>query len=162
MGLFTRLRRFGKSLNMNYDEIKDWYDGYQFGNTRVYCPWDVVNYCDALRSDPEAPPKNYWSNTSSNEVVRRFIAGDRFRLAIPNMEIRKIFTTQIMELFKENVPKNGEMLNAFCRALRDGEAREAERLLGEYLKRTISIRDTFVKKRLKENRNPGLSGYRAR
>lgn len=73
MGLFTRLRRFGKSLNMNYDEIKDWYDGYQFGNTRVYCPWDVVNYCDALRSDPEAPPKNYWSNTSSNEVVRRFI-----------------------------------------------------------------------------------------
>ena len=78
------------------------------------------------------------------------------------MEIRKIFTTQIMELFKENVPKNVEMLNAFCRALRDGEAREAERLLGEYLKRTISIRDTFVKKRLKENRNPGLSGYRAR
>ncbi|MCI8566162.1 MAG: AAA family ATPase [Lachnospiraceae bacterium] len=197
----------------HYDEIKEWYDGYQFGNTRVYCPWDVINYCDALRADRDAQPKNYWSNTSGNEVVRRFIRemdkgaarreieklvageviqkeihpeltykdmyasvdnlwsvllttgyltqrgkpeGDCFRLAIPNREIRKIFTTQILELFRENVPKNGEMLNAFCKALENGRPQEVERLLGEYLKRTISIRDTFVKKPLKENFYHGI------
>lgn len=39
----------------------------------MYCPWDVINYCDALRADPDAQPRNYWSNTSSNEAVRRFV-----------------------------------------------------------------------------------------
>lgn len=57
----------------HYKEIKEWYNGYQFGNVEVYCPWDVINYCDALRADAEAQPKNYWSNTSSNEAVKRFI-----------------------------------------------------------------------------------------
>ncbi len=60
-------------LSDHYNEIKEWYDGYQFGNAEVYCPWDVINYCDALRVEPDAQPKNYWSNTSSNEAVRRFI-----------------------------------------------------------------------------------------
>lgn len=195
-------------LSDHYNEIKEWYDGYQFGNAEVYCPWDVINYCDALRVEPDAQPKNYWSNTSSNEAVRRFIqesdkasvrreienlvAGEviekeihqeltykdmytsvdnlwsvlfttgyltqkgkpednRFPLAIPNMEIRNIFTTQIMDFFKENVPKNRAALNGFCEALKNGDAENVEKQLTEYLRRTISIRDTFVKKQMKEN-----------
>lgn len=195
-------------LSDHYNEIKEWYDGYQFGNAEVYCPWDVINYCDALRVEPDAQAKNYWSNTSSNEAVRRFIqesdkasvrreienlvAGEvikkeihqeltykdmyasidnlwsvlfttgyltqrgkpednRFPLAIPNMEIRNIFTTQIMDFFKENVPKNRAALNEFCKALKNGDAEGVEKQLTEYLRRTISIRDTFVKKQMKEN-----------
>ena len=196
-----------------YDEVKEWYDGYQFGNVGVYCPWDVINYCDTLKVDPDAQPRNYWLNTSSNEAVRRFIResdhaatrreienlvageaitkeihqeltykdmydsidnlwsvlfttgyltqrgkpdGDNFRLVIPNVEIRKIFTSQIMELFKESVPKNGEALRNFCQALRNGDAKSVERLLGEYLRKTISIRDTFVKRQMKENFYHGI------
>ena len=196
-----------------YDEVKEWYDGYQFGNVGVYCPWDVINYCDDLKADPDAQPRNYWLNTSSNEAVRRFIResdhaatireienlvageaitkeihqeltykdmydsidnlwsvlfttgyltqrgkpdGDNFRLVIPNVEIRKIFTSQIMELFKESVPKNGEALRNFCQALRNGDAKSVERLLGEYLRKTISIRDTFVKRQMKENFYHGI------
>ncbi len=200
-------------LSDHYGKVKEWYDGYQFGNAAVYCPWDVINYCDALLADADAQPKNYWSNTSSNEAVRRFIResdkaavrreiealvagevitkeiyqeltykdmydsidhlwsvlfttgyltqrgkpeGDRFPLAIPNIEIRKIFTAQIMEFFKENVPKNGEAVRAFCEALKNGNAECVEKRLGEYLKRTISIRDTFVKKQMKENFYHGI------
>lgn len=200
-------------LSAHYAEVKEWYDGYQFGNAEVYCPWDVINYCDALRSDRDAKPKNYWTNTSSNEAVKRFIQesdkgavrreieklvageiitkeihqeltykemydsienlwsvlfttgyltqrgkpeGDSFHLAIPNIEIRKIFTTQIMEFFKENVPKNGEALKDFCEALKNGEPERVEKGLAEYLKRTVSIRDTFVKKQLKENFYHGI------
>lgn len=179
----------------------------------VYCPWDVLNYCDLLRADPEAQPQNYWSNTSSNEVVKRFIEqsdngrtrleierlvagevihktihqeltyqdmyqsienlwsvlfttgyltqrgrvnGDEFQLAIPNMEIRKIFTTQIMEYFKEGVRKNGKLLQEFTKALQHGNAEEVEKQFGAYLKKTISIRDTFVKRQLKENFYHGI------
>lgn len=196
-----------------YDEVKEWYDGYQFGNVGVYCPWDVINYCDTLRADPDAKPRNYWSNTSSNETVRRFIResdkavarreieklvagevitkeihqeltykdmydsvdnlwsvlfttgyltqrgkleGDSLKLAIPNVEIRKIFTDQIMEFFKESIPKNGEALRNFCQALKNGDPKSVESLLGEYLKQTISIRDTFVKKQMKENFYHGI------
>ncbi|MGN8630072.1 AAA family ATPase [Blautia sp. HCP3S3_G3] len=60
-------------LSGSFNLIKVWYDGYQFGCTDVYCPWDVLNYCDLLRSNPEAQPQNYWTNTSSNDVVKRFI-----------------------------------------------------------------------------------------
>lgn len=55
------------------DTVKEWYDGYQFGNVSVYCPWDVINYCDALLGDSAAHPENYWANTSGNTMVRRFI-----------------------------------------------------------------------------------------
>lgn len=60
-------------LIKNYELIKEWYDGYQFGNVDVYCPWDVINYCDLLRVDKDAQPRNYWGNTSSNDAVRKFI-----------------------------------------------------------------------------------------
>lgn len=196
-----------------YGAVKEWYDGYRFGNVDVYCPWDVINYVDELRADKTAFPQNYWSNTSSNDIVRHFIEkatagtikreiealvageivtkeihqeltykdlydsidniwsvlfatgyltqrrkaeGDIFQLAIPNMEIRRIFTRQIMVLFKENVQKDGAALEAFCTALKDGDARSAETYFTDYLKKTISIRDTFVQKPTKENFYHGI------
>lgn len=196
-------------LSGKYQQVKEWYDGYQFGNVEVYCPWDVMNYCVTLLADPNAEPQNYWINTSSNEAVRRFIResdnsgtirreieglvageciikelhqeltyedmyqtidniwsvlfttgyltqrgrseGNIFRLAIPNREIRNIFTTQIMQLFRENVKKDGELLNRFCEALENGNTESAEKCFGEYLRKTISIRDTSVRKEMKEN-----------
>ncbi len=200
-------------LSRKYEDVKAWYDGYQFGNVEVYCPWDVVNYCDALRADGSAWPQNYWSNTSSNEAVKKFIqnadvgttkseieklvAGEiikkeiyqeltyqdmyrsidniwsvlfttgyltqrgkpdrkKFYLAIPNMEIREIFTEQIMDFFKENLRKNGAAVHAFCSALQAGDAERAEKELSDYLRKTISIRDTFVKKPMKENFYHGI------
>ena len=196
-------------LSDKYQQVKEWYDGYQFGNVEVYCPWDVMNYCVTLLADPNAEPQNYWINTSSNEAVRRFIResdnsgtirreieglvageciikelhqeltyeemyqtvdniwsvlfttgyltqrgrseGNIFRLAIPNREIRNIFTTQIMQLFRENVKKDGELLNRFCEAIENGNTESAEKCFGEYLRKTISIRDTSVRKEMKEN-----------
>lgn len=200
-------------LSDKYDVVKEWYDGYCFGNMEVYCPWDVINYCDALLADPDVQPQNYWSNTSSNDIVRNLIRradkpsamreieqliagesvakeihqeltyrelydsidnlwsilfttgyltqagkpdGDVFQLRIPNMEIRKIFTTQIYKWFQESAEKDGETLNAFCEALKNGDASEVERRFHEYLKKTISIRDTSVRKNKKENFYHGI------
>ncbi len=56
-----------------YDAVKEWYDGYRFGDVGIYCPWDVINYCGDLRDESVAEPQNYWVNTSSNDIVRRFI-----------------------------------------------------------------------------------------
>ena len=67
----TMLAYYG--LEDKYQLIKDWYDGYHFGKADVYCPWDVISYCDELLDNQSAKPRNYWSNTSSNDVVRRFI-----------------------------------------------------------------------------------------
>ena len=192
----------------HYDAVKEWYDGYQFGNVDVYCPWDVLNHCDRIRNEPSIQPENYWINTSSNNAVKRFIQesadaatkreiehlvagevitkeiyqeltypemyetighiwsllfmtgyltkrgkaeGRQFRLAIPNLEIRDIFVTQIMELFKENVKEDGETLKRFCAALQNKDADGVEKLFTEYLKKTISIRDTSIRKVMKEN-----------
>ena len=55
------------------EAVRAWYDGYRFGNTDVYCPWDVINYCDELLADPSALPKNYWANTSGNDLIRRML-----------------------------------------------------------------------------------------
>ena len=54
-------------------ETKEWYDGYHFGNTDVYCPWDVINHVDRLNGEPGARPQTYWINTSGNDLVKRFI-----------------------------------------------------------------------------------------
>lgn len=56
-----------------FAEVKEWYDGYHFGNADVYCPWDVVNFVDRAKDDREAKPEAYWINTSGNELVKRFI-----------------------------------------------------------------------------------------
>lgn len=60
-------------LSGSYGLLKEWYDGYHFGNADVYCPWDVVCYCDQLLQNSESRPKAYWDNTSSNELVKRFV-----------------------------------------------------------------------------------------
>lgn len=65
------LRFYG--LTSYKDVIREWYDGYRFGKVDVYCPWDVINYCDVLLADPEAEPENYWANTSGNDLVRRLL-----------------------------------------------------------------------------------------
>ena len=192
----------------HYEEVKRWYDGYQFGNVEVYCPWDVLNHCDRIRSESHAQPENYWINTSSNDAVKRFIQesanaatkreierlvagevimkeihqeltypeiyqtidniwgllfatgyltqrgkaeGRRMKLAIPNLEIRDIYVTQIMEFFKENVQEDGDMLDRFCDALRNKDVENVEKIFTEYLRRTISIRDTAVRTNMKES-----------
>ena len=60
-------------LEKHFAEVKEWYDGYHFGNADIYCPWDVINYVDDLVFDPQARPKSYWINSSGNELVKRFI-----------------------------------------------------------------------------------------
>ncbi len=206
------LKSYG--LTEYYTVMKEWYDGYLFGKTSVYCPWDVICHVRKLRADPDALPENYWVNTSGNDAVRRFIresdnsgstkreierllAGEavvkeihqeltyrdmyssmeniwsvlfmtgyltqrarqedhRFELVIPNREIHSIFATQIMDLFKENVKKDGEGVKCFCEALKRGDAPGVESQFGAYLRKTISLRDTFVRKEKKENFYHGI------
>ena len=61
------------NLADHLEETKAWYDGYRFGAADVYCPWDVINHVDVLRSNPLARPQAYWINTSGNALVKRFI-----------------------------------------------------------------------------------------
>lgn len=56
-----------------FEQTKKWYDGYRFGSTDIYCPWDVINHCRALKVEPDATPQPYWINTSGNYIVKRFI-----------------------------------------------------------------------------------------
>lgn len=60
-------------LEDRFEEVKEWYDGYHFGNADVYCPWDVINFVDRAKDDREAKPEAYWINTSGNDLVKRFI-----------------------------------------------------------------------------------------
>ena len=60
-------------LDSHFEEVKAWYDGYRFGTADVYCPWDVVYYCKDHQNNPNAEIKNYWINTSGNEVIQHFI-----------------------------------------------------------------------------------------
>ncbi len=75
-------------LESHHAEARAWYDGYRFGGQDVFCPWDVINYCYALRSDPEAEPKAYWLNTSGNDMVRSLI--DCVESGTTQMEIEKL------------------------------------------------------------------------
>lgn len=61
------------NLTDHLEETKAWYDGYRFGDADVYCPWDVINHVDVLRSNPSAKPQAYWINTSGNALVKLFI-----------------------------------------------------------------------------------------
>ncbi|MCD7821106.1 MAG: ATP-binding protein [Clostridiales bacterium] len=64
------LRYYG--LSEYYSLTKEWYDGYRFGHTNVYCPWDVINWCDHLLNESRKVPQNFWANTSSNDMIVRF------------------------------------------------------------------------------------------
>ncbi|HJD47562.1 MAG TPA: ATP-binding protein [Candidatus Mediterraneibacter norfolkensis] len=199
-------------LSRHYETIREWYDGYHFGGIDVYCPWDVICYCDKLRADDRALPEDYWKNTSSNDVIRHFLEqargmtkreiedlisggtvtkvinqeltykdlyssidnmwsvlfttgyltqrgrpdGKNLTLAIPNREIQDIFTEQISSWFLETARRDGSTLSAFCRAFQEGDAAEVENRFNEYLRKTISVRDTAARREQKENFYHGL------
>ena len=87
-------------LDAHYEEARAWYDGYRFGAQDVYCPWDVINYCYLLRSDPQAEPRAFWINTSGNDMVRNLI--NHARTGTTRMEIEaliegKTITKQLNE-----------------------------------------------------------------
>ena len=60
-------------LSDRYEEMREWYDGYHFGDADVYCPWDVINHCKRLLEHPDAVPESYWNNMSSNAIIKVFI-----------------------------------------------------------------------------------------
>lgn len=74
--------------------IKKWYDGYCFGSNDIYCPWDVINYMDALNYDPNSTPGNYWKNTSHNDIIKKFIGrkdlhvNDKFEILLSGKSIQ--------------------------------------------------------------------------
>ena len=102
--------------------------------------------------------ENLWSLlfTTGYLTQRGEPEGRQFHLAIPNKEIREIFEMKIVDLFKENVKKDGETLDRFCEALKNGETESVQRQFQAYLRKTISLRDTFVKKNMKENFYHGI------
>ena len=194
--------------------IRDWYDGYRFGGADVYCPWDVINYCDELLADPGAVPKNYWANTSGNDLILRMLkmadqttkdeveellngekitkrikqeltyreiddsvenvwsvlysAGyltgkhieqadaDAFSLWIPNGEIRKLFSDLVQDWFREVTRSDSARINRFCAAFPAGDAAAIQEMLHDYLWDSISVRDTAVRKAMKENFYHGM------
>ena len=208
-------------LSDHYPDVKEWYDGYHFGNTDIYCPWDVIRYCKNLCADSAALPEDFWSNSSGNAMVRRFIdkadirtkneierliAGEdiekdisqeltydeidksienlwsvlfttgylthkgctesgRYRLTIPNKEVRNLFIRKIMEWFSDVTRNDGKTLEEFCNAFVDRDPGKIEQIFGDYLWNTISIRDTATAKAKKENFYHGillgLLGYKA-
>lgn len=207
------LRYYGQKKY--YETVKEWYDGYRFGNVDVYCPWDVINFCSDHLADPGLEPKNYWANTSGNSVISHFIdsvgkpqkltrmeleqlvnggivqkeinfeltykelyssidnlwstlfmtgyltqrgepSGNRYNLVIPNREIRNIITNHILKMFKENVKDDGKTVSDLCDALLNQNPEKVELIFTEYMKKTISIRDTFARKPTKENFYHGL------
>ena len=195
-----------------YYAVKEWYDGYLFGDLGIYCPWDVINYCGDLRDASVTEPQNYWVNTSSNSIIRSFLGranattkneieqlingksvkkrihqeltyrdldsrqdhlwsilfttgyltqcgtqtGDVTELVIPNKEIQWIFVEQIRDWFDDETIKNRERLENFCRAFEENNVLAIENGFQEYLEDMISIRDTSVRKGMKENFYHGL------
>ena len=83
-------------LENHLDETKEWYDGYHFGDTDVYCPWDVINHVDRLLGEPGAEPQSYWINTSGNDLVKRFI--DKADKTTRN-EIEKLIAGESIEKY---------------------------------------------------------------
>ncbi len=201
-----------------YHAVKEWYDGYLFGNLGIYCPWDVINYCGDLRDGSATKPQNYWVNTSSNDIIRRFLVKadavtrdeiellinggcvkkmihqeltyrdldsdidnlwsilyttgyltqaeedidvdedeeELSALVIPNREIHWIYVQQIRKWFKEEARKDTQKLENFCRAFEENETVVIEKEFTSYLRKTISIRDTGVRKDMKENFYHGI------
>ena len=77
-----------------FEETKEWYDGYHFGNVDVYCPWDVINHVDRIKDDPKARPEAYWINTSGNDLVKRFV--DKASKTTRN-EIERLIAGEVIE-----------------------------------------------------------------
>lgn len=194
------------------DTIRSWYDGYQFGDTSVYCPWDVIKYVQILLRDREAEPENYWANTSGNDLVRRLLGksdqtardeierlingetvvkeirqeltyrdieesvdniwsvlfstgyltwrgrlpGKRMELSLPNREIRELFIDLVKDWFRERTLTDFDRIHRFCAAFPAGDAALIQDMLHDYLWDSISVRDTAVRRNMKENFYHGM------
>ena len=192
--------------------LRDWYDGYRFGDTDVYCPWDVINYCDELLADPNAVPENYWANTSGNDLIRRLlkkanqstksdveqlingetitktirqeltyrevedsidniwsvlystgyltcrrrVPGKKMELALPNREVRELFIELVKNWFEEIIQADSGRISRFCAAFPSGDMDSIQEMLGDYLWDSISVRDTAVRRNMKENFYHGM------
>ena len=197
-------------------DIKEWYDGYRFGTTDVYCPWDVINQCDKFRADKNARMESHWEN-SSNAIIQNIIEdateatkaeiealisgecvekelvpeltytdldsrdidvrqtylwsvlfatgyltdagapeGERHKLVIPNREVLGIYEKKIRSWFRVKVTSDGENWKRFCNAVRQGDGAELETVFDQFMKESISIRDTCTKKEMKENFYHGM------
>ena len=199
-------------LSSYRDVIREWYDGYRFGDTDVYCPWDVVNYCDELLAAPDAEPENYWANTSGNDLIRRLlkkanqstkseverlinggtitktirqeltyrevedsidniwgvlystgyltcrrrVPGKQMELALPNWEVRELFIGLVKDWFEETTQADSGKIRRFCAAFQAGDTDVIQGMLGEYLWDSISVRDTAVRRNMKENFYHGM------
>ncbi|MCL1918376.1 MAG: AAA family ATPase [Peptococcaceae bacterium] len=71
----TEVRKMLEDYNLSsvYDDLREWYNGYRFGEANLYCPWDIINHIAKLKNNPNIRPRCYWNNTSSNNMIRRFI-----------------------------------------------------------------------------------------
>lgn len=82
--------------------------------------------------------------------------GNRYNLVIPNREVRNIITEHILVKFRQDIKKDGQMVQRFCQALANGQAQQVEQIFATYMSKTVSVRDTFVRKAIRENFYHGI------
>lgn len=204
-------------LEDKFEILKEWYDGYHFGEVDIYCPWDVINQCDKFLESRNAPMESHWENSSSNSIVQdilstatettksqieALISGESIekilvpeltytdlesndedlrqtylwsvlfttgyltdaappenevhKLIIPNREILRLYEKRIRSWFRIKTISDTDRWKHFCDAVKTGNALEVERLFNEFMSDSISIRDTCVKKEMKENFYHGM------
>ena len=187
------------------NEIKDWYDGYLFGETEIYNPWSALNYIKKVLSDNQYQAISFWANTSSNDLVKQYIENstitmkeefeelingksiikkivpeltyremsfknsmnddiysfllftgylkikekvyennelveDTYKLVIPNKEVKKIYENIFMKWFEGYQRENR---NEFINKLLDGKEKDAQKILNQVLKSSISYYDNY-------------------
>lgn len=205
------------SLDEKFDIMKEWYDGYRFGQEEIYCPWDVINQCDKFLESEDAPMEAHWENSSSNaivqdilenatettksqiealisgEIVEKVLAPELtytdlgskdaevrqtylwsvlfatgyltdagktengvHKLVIPNREVRGIYEKRIRSWFKVEIISDISRWKSFCEAVKTGDYLEVQRLFNEFMAVSISIKDTYARKEMKENFYHGL------
>ncbi len=204
-------------LGDKFELFQEWYDGYRFGETHIYCPWDVLNQCDKFCESRSARMESHWENSSSNRIVKEILehsnettraeiealisgeyvekslisgltysdfeneepqkrqthlwsilfatgyltdavrpAGKIHRLVIPNREIRGIYEERILSWFETKTVSNTERWKKFCSAVKEGDGAAFQRLFNSFMDDSISIRDTFIRKEMKENFYHGM------
>ncbi len=198
-------------LGDKFELFQEWYDGYRFGETHIYCPWDVLNQCDKFLESRNARMESHWENSSSNSIVKDILehsnettkaeiealisgeyvekalisgltysdfdskepqkrqtylwsilfstgyltdagapVGKIHRLMIPNREILGIYEDRILSWFETKTVSNTERWKKFCTAIKEGDGKTFQLLFNSFLGDSISIRDTFIRKEMKE------------
>lgn len=84
-------------MDDKYNLVKEWYDGYRFGAIDIYCPWDVICYCDDLRRDRNLEPQNYWLHTSSNEMLRHFLQSLGKAQQLTKLELERLLAGKVVQ-----------------------------------------------------------------